>query len=320
MIRGGSHTSPHTPSSLCFHRLSGSTDSAGISSVKLRVKRNQFLNSHFYTQFQRWLSARSQEWPSASGSPGELRSLGVTWAVAVTMWHPTALPLPGTRALWAVMIKKWTVSVWFWWEHIHITQVQPFHSPSDWGGMTGQDASPRGRHELPRFQEALGVSGVGVQTEAWHNAQRLTSASPQTHWRRELQESTFCFLRRLNFTAIYTGTGTLLQAPPVPTSQWPASLGGTSKPSFSSSRCWYFSYCRYPAYPPPVATRMGRGRSRDKVRAGAVWTFLASATKNRKMLSQEKGQGWVMQTQHQQEGWGQPSAKLTRPQRSDKQE
>ena len=57
MIWGGSqgnpHTSPQIPSSLCFPR-SGSTHSAGISFVKLRVKRNQFLNSHLYTQFQRW--------------------------------------------------------------------------------------------------------------------------------------------------------------------------------------------------------------------------------------------------------------------------
>lgn len=56
MIRGGSqgnpHASPRIPSSLCAHR-SRSTDSAGISFVKLRVKRKQLLNSHLYIQFQR---------------------------------------------------------------------------------------------------------------------------------------------------------------------------------------------------------------------------------------------------------------------------
>ena len=179
-----------------------------------------------------------------------------------------------------------------WWERIHITQVQLFWPALRLRKHDGQDASPRGRHELPRFQEALGRPGLSLKTEG--SLTRLLHC-PKPTGDMSSKKAHSAFSDGLTSGWFTEGqelcSGRTQGGSPVPTSQWPASLGGTSKPSFSSSRSRYFSYCRYPAYPPPVATRMGRGRSRDEVRAGAVWTFLASVKKQENV---EPGEGTAL--------------------------
>lgn len=166
----------------------------------------------------------------------------------------------------------------------HVTCLSPRTIAKMAADNTSASNDANSKHFLLTVQGSPGP-GLWIEDKLYSISKVWFLQPPKIHQIQETQESK-CDL----FKQSHLESHSCLRWEDIsPTSQWLASLGGISKPSFSSFRSLYFSYCRYPAYPPPVANRMGTGRSRNKDRTGAVWKFLTPVTGKRKQGDSKHG-------------------------------
>lgn len=166
-------------------------------------------------------------------------------------------PIAG-RTFWAVTIKEFDDFSLVSGENLSTSQKSnPSSSSSDLRRceLSGRQPEYKARalniSTAGNFHsEALGRPGVDLETEGsrtWCPRYNFCN-SPKTTGDVSSKKAHFTFSNSLTLEQFTKWQAVVLHENPrwfhPVTSQWPASLGGISKPSFSHSRSWYFSYCR----------------------------------------------------------------------------